>query len=355
VVTDIRGGSRGRTGQSSLLEVDELRVHFEARQGLVRAVDGVSVSVHAGRALGIVGESGSGKTVLVRSIMGLIDARGARCEGQVRLSGEDLRLLPADRLRAVWGRDIGMVFQNPMTSLNPVRRVGVQVAAPMRRHLGLSKKAARAAAVELLSSVGIADADRRVDVYPHELSGGMRQRVMIAIALACAPKLLLADEPTTALDVTVQKQVLELLDQQRALRSTAVILVTHDLGVVSAHTDEVAVMYAGQIVERAPTRRLFERVHMPYTEALMRSIPRLAAPSHTPLQTIPGRPPNLSADRRGCSFAPRCAYATERCSIEEPPLRQVGAATDHLAACWYPLHTPASRADQLSGSGSGST
>jgi peptide/nickel transport system ATP-binding protein len=227
-----------------------------------------------------------------------------------------------------------------------VRLVGAQVAAPMRRHLGLSKRAARAEALELLRSVGIADAESRLDVYPHELSGGMRQRVMIAIALACTPKLLLADEPTTALDVTVQKQVLELLDHQRAMHSTAMLLVTHDLGVVSAHTDDIAVMYAGRVVERAPTRRLFERVHMPYTEALMRSIPRLGAPSHTPLAVIPGRPPDLSVERQGCAFAPRCSYATEQCRTSDPPLRDVSGAGEHLVACWYPLHTPMSRANE---------
>jgi oligopeptide/dipeptide ABC transporter ATP-binding protein len=338
-----------RPPADALLEVEDLRVHFDGRRGVVRAVDGVSLTVRPGRSLGIVGESGSGKTVLIRSIMGLIDQTGAHREGHVRFSGVDLAELPPEELRKFWGRDIGMVFQNPMTSLNPVRRVGVQVAAPMRRHLGLSKRAARTAAVELLRSVGIADAESRVDVYPHELSGGMRQRVMIAIALACRPKLLLADEPTTALDVTVQKQVLELLDHQRAIHSTAMVLVTHDLGVVSAHTDDVAVMYAGRIVEQAPTRRLFSRVHMPYTEALMKSIPRLRAPSHTPLEAIPGRPPDLSLRRQGCSFAPRCPYATEQCRTTDPPLRAVPGAPEHLVACWYPLHTPMSRSAGQSG------
>jgi oligopeptide/dipeptide ABC transporter ATP-binding protein len=332
--------------EGPLLEVEDLRVHFEGLRGVVRAVDGVSLTVRPGRSLGIVGESGSGKTVLIRSIMGLIDSAGVTREGHVRFCGVDLTQLSLKDLRMLWGRDIGMVFQNPMTSLNPVRRVGVQVAAPMRRHLGLSKRSARNAAGELLRSVGIADAESRLDVYPHELSGGMRQRVMVAIALACRPKLLLADEPTTALDVTVQKQVLELLDQQRAIRSTGMILVTHDLGVVSAHTDDVAVMYAGRIVEQAPTRRLFTRAHMPYTEALMKSIPRLRAPSHTPLEVIPGRPPDLSLRRQGCSFAPRCSYATERCRSADPPLRELPGAPNHLVACWYPLHTPMSRADE---------
>jgi oligopeptide/dipeptide ABC transporter ATP-binding protein len=338
--------SRGHSDEDPLLEVDDLRVRFEGARGVVRAVDGVSLTLRSGRSLGIVGESGSGKTVLIRSIMGLIDDRGAKRDGHVRFSGTDLAQLSANELRAIWGRDIGMVFQDPMTSLNPVRVVGAQVAAPMRRHLGLSKRAARAEAVELLRSVGIADAESRLTVYPNELSGGMRQRVMIAIALACRPKLLLADEPTTALDVTVQKQVLELLDRQRTMQSTAMLLVTHDLGVVSAHTDDVAVMYAGRIVEQAPTRRLFARVHMPYTEALMRSIPRLGAPSHTPLKVIPGRPPDLSAHRQGCSFAPRCSYSTEQCRTADPPLREVSGTPDHLVACWYPLHTPMSRADE---------
>jgi oligopeptide/dipeptide ABC transporter ATP-binding protein len=328
---------------SLLLRVDDLWVEFSGRSKPVRAVDGVSISVRPGKTLGIVGESGSGKTVLIRSIMGLIDGPGVSRGGRAVLDGDEISAMTPKQLRQVWGRDVGMVFQNPMTSLNPVRKVGVQVAAPMRRHLGLSKQEAHTAAGDLLRSVGIAEADRRLDAYPHELSGGMRQRVMVAIALSCRPKLLLADEPTTALDVTVQKQMLELLDYERATLGTGMVLVTHDLGVVSAHSDDVAVMYAGRIVEQAPTRDLFREVHMPYTEALMKSIPRLAARSHTPLEVIPGRPPDLSVEREGCAFAPRCTYAESRCRSEAPPLRPVSAAGDHLVACWYPLAAPVSR------------
>jgi peptide/nickel transport system ATP-binding protein len=323
-----------------LLEVRDLVTQFATPAGPLRAVDGVSLSLERGRTLGIVGESGSGKTVLARSLMGLLPREGVTRQGEVRLNGRDLMALSDEELRDVWGVDVAMVFQNPMTSLNPVRRIGQQMASPLRRHLRLSKREARQRALELLRAVGIPDAEGRLDAYPHELSGGMRQRVMIAIAIACKPSLLLADEPTTALDVTVQKQVLELLDREQAELSMAMILVTHDLGVVSAHSDHVAVMYAGKVVERAPTRALFDAMKMPYTEALFRSIPRLEDKSHTPLPVIPGRPPDLVNRPVGCSFAPRCSYAQDRCREEEPPLRRLDGSVVHEVACWYPIETP---------------
>ncbi len=318
-----------------LLEVAGLRTTFATPRGTVHAVEDVSFSLDRGRTLGVVGESGSGKTVLVRSIMGLLPSTTATRTGTVRFAGRDLSSLSPRALRDVWGTEMAMVFQDPMTALNPVVRVGRQITEGLRQRLGLDRAAARDTAVALLTSVGIPSPERRLRAYPHELSGGMRQRVMIAIAIACGPKLLLADEPTTGLDVTVQAQVLELLAAAQRERSMAMVLVTHDLGVVANRTDEIAVMYAGRIVEHATTATLFAHTRMPYTEALLRSIPRLTDPSHTRLRVIPGRPPDLVAMARGCAFAPRCPYVQDRCRREAPPLRTAGP--QHRFACWFPV------------------
>ena len=322
-----------------LLEVADLHTAFHTSRGTVRAVDGVSFTLGRGRTLGVVGESGSGKTVLTRSIMGLLPM-GATVErsGAVRLAGHDLTTLSPATLRQVWGTEVAVVFQDPGTALNPVVRVGRQITEALRQRLGFDRRAARDTAVALLSSVGIPAPELRMRSYPHELSGGMRQRVMIAIALACSPRLLLADEPTTGLDVTVQAQILDLLASQQRERAMAMILVTHDLGVVASRTDEIAVMYAGRIVEHATTTDLFAHTRMPYTEALMRSIPRVSEPSHTRLRAIPGRPPDLAAVIPGCPFAPRCPYVQERCRTEAPPMRTAGAG--HTFACWYPVGSP---------------
>ncbi len=322
--------------EGPLLEVRDMHTSFHTRRGTVRAVDGVSFTLGRGRTLGVVGESGSGKTVLTRSIMGLLPM-GASVErsGNVVLAGHDLTVLNAATLRQVWGTEVAVIFQDPGTALNPVVRVGRQITESLRQRLGFDRRAARDTAVALLASVGIPAPEQRLRNYPHELSGGMRQRVMIAIALACSPRLLLADEPTTGLDVTVQAQILDLLASQQRERHMAMILVTHDLGVVAGRTDEIAVMYAGRVVEQAPTADLFAHTRMPYTEALMRSIPRVADPSHTRLRAIPGRPPDLSATITGCAFAPRCPYAQEHCRTYAPPLRTAG--TGHTFACWYPV------------------
>jgi oligopeptide/dipeptide ABC transporter ATP-binding protein len=318
--------------------VEDLHTSFATERGMVRAVDGVSFELERGRTLGVVGESGSGKTVLSRSIMGLVPTTRVRRSGTIRFSGQEISSYTQKELRGVWGTQIAMVFQDPMTALNPVLRVQRQLTEGLRKRLGLDSKAAHDTAVTLLESVGIPDPVRRLRVYPHELSGGMRQRVMIAIALACGPRLLLADEPTTGLDVTVQAQILDLLSDQQRERSMAMILVTHDLGVVANHSDEIVVMYAGRVVERAPTRELFEHTRMPYTEALLLSIPRLSDPSHVRLQAIPGRPPGLVDPPKGCKFAPRCPYVQPRCQQEEPPLRSAGP--NHLFRCWYPVGSP---------------
>jgi oligopeptide/dipeptide ABC transporter ATP-binding protein len=319
------------------LDVIGLSTSFPTERGLVRAVDGVSLGIERGQTLGIVGESGSGKTVLSRSIMGLLPA-SARREGQVLFEGQDLAALSARDLRDIWGAEIAMVFQDPMTSLNPVVRIGRQITESLRHHLRLDKETAKEDAVALLKSVGIPEPRRRFDEYPHQLSGGMRQRVTIAIALACGPKLLLADEPTTALDVTVQAQILDLLEAKRRERHMAMILVTHDLGVVAGRTDEILVMYAGRVVERAPTYTLFTDMKMPYTESLMASIPRIEQPSHTRLRAIGGRPPDLAAPPVGCRFAPRCPYVRPKCTVEEPPLLPA-PTPGHVYRCWYPVGT----------------
>ncbi|HET9546693.1 MAG TPA: ABC transporter ATP-binding protein [Desertimonas sp.] len=326
----------------ALLEVDHLVTHFRTERGVVRAVSDVSLTVNRGEALGIVGESGSGKTVLSRSMMGLLSGPEVVRSGSVRFDGYELVGRTDSELRRTWGTNMAMVFQDPAGSLNPLMRVGEQIAEPLRAHLGVSRRDAAQAALELLADVRVPDPERRARQYPHELSGGLRQRVMIAIALACEPQLLFADEPTTALDVTVQAQILALLAEQRRRRDMAVILVTHDLGVVAGHTDRVAVMYAGRIVEQAPTRVLFTDVKMPYTEALIASIPAVDAPRHRRLRTIPGRPPDLVDPPAGCAFAPRCPYARERCRTETPPLIAADSA-DHHFACWYPVGSPEHR------------
>ncbi|MGE0576747.1 MAG: ABC transporter ATP-binding protein [Reyranella sp.] len=317
-----------------LLSVEDLHTHFRTPRGRVRAVDGVSFALDRGRTLGIVGESGCGKSVLARTIMSLLPSTAqVPSASRVTFEGRDLRRLSERQLRQVRGRHMAMIFQDPMTSLNPVMTCGAQIVETLTYHMGLGRRAARERAVELFTAVGIPEPARRVDHYPHQLSGGMRQRVAIAIALSCEPALLIADEPTTALDVTVQAEILDLLSRQQRERHMALILITHDLGVVAGHTDEVAVMYAGRIVERAATTTLFAHTRMPYTEALLRSIPRLADPPHTPLETIAGRPPELIDPPPGCRFAPRCRYVAEDCRRATPELSGDG----HAFACWHPL------------------
>jgi peptide/nickel transport system ATP-binding protein len=332
-----QAGSRAVEGP--LLELVDVRTHFSTPRGLVRAVDGVSLTLHRGQSLGVVGESGSGKTILSRSIMGLLPVRGTIREGSIRFQGRDIGSNSRSQMRELWGKEMAMIFQDPMTSLNPLMRIGRQIEEPLRKHLGMSSADARATAERLLRDVRIPEPARRLRQYPYEMSGGMRQRIMIAIAIACGPTMLLADEPTTALDVTVQAQILDLINEQRRDRNMSLILVTHDLGVVAGHTDVIAVMYGGKLVEVAPTRALFANMKMPYTEALMKSIPKLDQPSHSRLTAIGGRPPDLVNPPAGCRFAPRCPYAQERCKEEEPPLR---AAEDpqHTYACWYPVGSP---------------
>jgi oligopeptide/dipeptide ABC transporter ATP-binding protein len=337
-VTGAHIQTEGRVSEGRLLEVTDLKTHFRTERGMVRAVDGVTFTLERGKALGIVGESGSGKTILSRTIMGLLPSN-AVLSGSVRFAGQEVLGLDARHMRHLWGREMSMVFQNPMVSLNPVMKIGKQIAEPLKIHLGMTGQDASATAVQLLRDVRIPEPERRLNQYPHELSGGMRQRVMIAIALACGPTLLFADEPTTALDVTVQAQILDLIGEQRRDRNMSVILVTHDLGVVAGHTDEIAVMYGGRLVEKAPTRTLFADMKMPYTMSLMRSIPKLDDPSHTRLLTIPGRPPDLVKPPAGCRFAPRCAYAHDRCHTEEPPLVTTHDP-QHVYACWYPVGSP---------------
>ncbi|MCP5029029.1 MAG: ABC transporter ATP-binding protein [Actinomycetia bacterium] len=322
--------------------VKDLKTHFDVPAGSVKAVDGVSFSITRGKTLGIVGESGSGKTVLARSIMGLNVASNANTTGSVLYRGRELVGTPAKQMKELWGAEMAMVFQDPMTSLNPVVKVGRQLTEHMRAHLDYSKTEARETAVELLRSVRIPEPEARYSNYPHEMSGGMRQRVCIAIALACGPMVLFADEPTTALDVTVQHQILNLMAQQQRDRHMTMILVTHDLGVVAGRADEIAVMYAGKVVEKAATGPLFTNMRHPYTEALFRSIPKTSQAAHTRLAAIAGRPPDLINPPTGCKFSPRCPYAQERCRDEEPEL-QIATDPGHAFACHFPVGTDENR------------
>jgi peptide/nickel transport system ATP-binding protein len=322
-----------------LLEIENLRTWFDTPRGVLRAVDGVSLDLARAATLGIVGESGSGKSVLVRSVMNLLaDNAIVPPGGSVRFDGREVRSLTEWEAKHFWGKEIAMIFQDPMTSLNPVKRIGTQVTESMRYHLGLGKRAAVDRALDLMNQVRIPEPRRRLEQYPHELSGGMRQRVTIAIALSCEPRLLIADEPTTALDVTVQKQILDLLAQLQQDHHMAMILITHDLGVVAGRADRVAVMYAGQIVEQAGTLELFDHLRHPYTEALLHSIPRLRATSHIRLDAIGGRPPDMVRPSSGCRFAPRCRYAQDRC-LADPPALLDDDDSGHLFRCWFPVGT----------------
>ncbi len=336
----IRIQASSRETDGPLLELEGVRTHFQTPRGLVRAVDGVSLKLERGKALGIVGESGSGKTILSRSIMGLLPPRGTVRQGSIRFEGREIGGLSRRAMRDVWGKEMAMIFQDPMTSLNPLMKIGAQIAEPLRIHLDMPKALAWTTAERLMQDVRIPAPGRRLQQYPHEMSGGMRQRIMIAIAIACGPTLLLADEPTTALDVTVQAQILDLLGEQRRDRNMSLLLVTHDLGVVAGHTDDIGVMYGGKLVEMAPTRELFANMKMPYTEALLNSIPKLDDKSHTRLNVITGRPPDLVHPPVGCRFSPRCPYVQERCRDEEPPLIPTVEDPRHTYACWYPVGSP---------------
>jgi len=315
-----------------ILQVRDLRVEFRSEGAVVRAVDGVSFDLQRGRTLGLVGESGSGKSVTNLAMLRLVpDPPGRISGGSIRFDGRELLAFSEREMRAVRGRRISMVFQDPMTSLNPYLKVGRQLGEVLELHERATGREARRRSIEMLERVGIPDAASRIDRYPHEFSGGMRQRVMIAMALLCKPELLIADEPTTALDVTVQAQILDLIREMRNELGTAVVLITHDLGVVAGMADEVAVMYAGRIVEQAPTGELFAHPRHPYTLGLLRSIPRLDRELDR-LTPIPGRPPDLRRLPGGCPFVPRCAFAMDRCREQEPEFRPVGP--EHHAACW---------------------
>ena len=327
------GSIPGPVGDA-LLDIRGLKTWFRTDEGMVRAVDGVSLAIWPGETLAVVGESGCGKTVTARSVLKLIDMPPGRFEaGQVVWQGRDLIPLSSSEMDRVRAREIGMVFQEPMTSLNPVHAVGEQIAEAVRAHQNLSRRAALAAAVEMLQLVQIPNAARRVHDYPHQFSGGMRQRVMIAMALACRPRLLIADEPTTALDVTIQAQILELMADMKARLGMSIMLITHDMGVVAENAQRVVVMYAGKVVEEAPVRELFANPRHPYTQGLIRSIPRVDAGAgrKARLEQIPGTVPSLLRPPVGCRFAARCRFAMDACRAAEPDLREVGPG--HKMAC----------------------
>jgi peptide/nickel transport system ATP-binding protein len=316
-----------------VLRIEDLKVDFATEDGVVHAVGGISLDVKPGRMLGIVGESGSGKSVSMLTVMGLTRSENATISGAAHFGGRDLLHLPNEELRKIRGNDIAMIFQDPLSSLHPFYKIGKQLMEAILVHNEIPKQEARKRAIELLGQVGIPDPPGRIDSYPHEFSGGMRQRVMIAMALANDPKVLIADEPTTALDVTVQAQILDLIGRLQRERDMAVILITHDLGVVAEHADEIAVMYAGRVVEQAPTDVIFDAPEHPYTWGLLQSIPRLDRRRDEPLVPIPGRPPSLIELPRGCSFNPRCTYVLERHRRVEPRLEPVPDQNGHLVAC----------------------
>jgi peptide/nickel transport system ATP-binding protein len=322
-----------------LLEVEHLTTRFATDRGQLTAVDDVSLTLDRGEMLGIVGESGSGKSVLARTLMNIAGANSSVTpQTRIRFEGRDLRNLSKEETKHFWGKEIAMIFQNPMTSLNPVRQISRQLTEPMRYHLGLSKREAQDRAVELLRLVGISSPGHRMSQYPHQLSGGMRQRVMIAIALSCEPKLLVADEPTTALDVTVQKQILDLLAKLQDDLGMAMILITHDLGVVAGRAHRIAVMYAGQVMEESTTKHLFEATSHPYTESLLKAIPRLSQPSHTRLAASSGALPDLVNVIDQCRFVGRCPLVEDICTATMP--KMASHRPGHSVRCYLPL-TPA--------------
>ena len=321
-----------------VLDIKDLSTHIKLTRSVVQAVGNVDLHIEPGETLGLVGESGCGKTMTGLSVMRLLPAGGEIVGGSVKLGGQELTALPDAEMRKIRGNDIGMIFQDPLSSLDPTKSIGYQVAEPVRLHRGASKAEALDRAAEVLGLVGLPRPKERLGDYPHQLSGGLRQRVMIASALACEPKLLIADEPTTALDVTIQAQILALLDDLKSRLGMAMLLITHDMGVIAGHADRVNVMYAGRIVETAGTDRVFSHMHHPYTQALLASIPRLSQDSGTRLLNISGLPPDLSAPPPGCRFAPRCSRATDQCRTDEPVL--TGRQLDHLFSCWHPVDGP---------------
>ena len=317
----------------ALLEINDLATYFFTQEGVVKAVDGINYEVEEGEVLGVVGESGCGKSVSALSIMRLVaNPPGRTVRGQVMFEGEDLLQMDDSEMRGVRGNKISMVFQEPMTSLNPVLTIGRQLTETLELHMGMTKAQSRARAAELLGLVGIPDAENRLKDYPHQFSGGMRQRVMIAMALSCNPRLVIADEPTTALDVTIQAQILELMQDLAAQFGTAMIIITHNLGVVARYAHRVIVMYAGKIIETGDAREIYHNPRHPYTLGLLASVPRLDERERARLEAIEGLPPNLVNLPKGCSFAPRCRFAYERCLEEEPSLSEV--ADNHNSSCW---------------------
>jgi oligopeptide/dipeptide ABC transporter ATP-binding protein len=334
-----------------LLEVNDLKVQFATEDGIVQAVSGISFKLEKGKVLGIVGESGSGKSVTAMTLMGLTRGVNARFEGEVLYKGRDLLKVSDRELQDYRGNELGMIFQDPMTSLNPVYRIGEQIAEAIRAHEKVDKRTARSRVIELLRQVGIPNPERRVDDFPHQFSGGMRQRAMIAMALSCNPSVLIADEPTTALDVTIQAQIVDLVSRLKDDFGSAIVFITHDLGVIAEIADEIIVMYAGRVVERGSKRDIFYDPQMPYTWGLLGSIPRLDRPRAERLHTIEGMPPSLINLPEGCKFRPRCPHAFEKC-MQEPALENRVEAPGHLDRCWLDVEYKRSHRDETITGGS---